>query len=131
MRRPKFALLPLFACFARSGAMAPCATRANVEQGNYHGRLNPSKAPADMTPMSSLRFGREREAMPDVSKQMIGYYTEGNYGLLPTRWRDQLAEIRALPPRQGAWSHEHRVTLRHVVIDAVRRVLGRFRRDGR
>ena len=72
--------------------------------------------------------------MPDVTKQMIAYYTEGNHGLLPTRWRDQLAEIRALPPRQGGLESRasgDTVMLHHVVISAVRLVLGRFRRDGR
>jgi len=42
------------------------------------------------------RFGKASETMPDVTKRMIAYYTEGNKGLLPGRWRDQLAEIRAL-----------------------------------
>ena len=43
------------------------------------------------------RFGKAREAMPDVTEQMIAYYSGGNKGLLPGRWRDQLVEIRALP----------------------------------
>ena len=81
--------------------------------------------------------------MPDVTRQMIAYYTEGNHGLLPTRWRDQLAEIRALPPRQGGaalpprqgdleWQASRRtVMLRHVFISAVLRALAPLRNLGR
>jgi hypothetical protein len=73
-------------------------------------------------------------AVPDVTTQMIAYYTEGNHGLLPTRWRDQLAEIRALPPRQRGPSSrgsDGTVTLRHVFISAVWRALAPFRSRGR
>jgi hypothetical protein len=134
------AVVRLFGAVRRDGTPA---LRAQILSRQLSQPSQPLEGACRYDPMTSLSFGHEREAMPDVSKQMIGYYTEGNYGLLPTRWRDQLAEIRALPPRQGGpappprqadpeWQASRRTaTLRHVFISAVLRALAPLRSLGR